>query len=246
LIINQLIKIKLRQFYLIITYIIVGLGACTPTNFEPDDAVLGYDFFPLEVGSFVEYAVEEQNYSSQNGGVPSIQNYQIREEIPQIFIDVEGERAFRIDQFRRNNANFAWQLEAVWVAKRTPSYAITVEDNKSFVKLGFPIKNGLRWNGNAFNNLGDDRYEITDLGKSLKINNLDFENTLKVAQADDSSRVSLDRRTEVYAQGIGLISKEYTQVFYCQPDPSDPAACQTISIDFGRVLKQKIINYGKK
>jgi hypothetical protein len=246
LIINKLTKIKLPNFYLVITYSIIGLGACTSSNFEPSDEVLGYDYFPLEVGSFVEYEVEEQTYITLGQGIPTIKNYQIREEIPQIFIDIEGDRAFRIERFRRANANFAWQLDSVWVAKRTNSYATRVENNRTFVKLGFPTKNGLRWNGNAFNTLGDDRYEITDFSKPLKINDLEFDNTLKVLQADDSSRVSLDRRMEIYAKGIGLVSKEYNQVFYCQPDPTNPSACQTITVDFGRIIKQKIINYGKK
>ncbi|MCU0444615.1 MAG: hypothetical protein MUE85_06815 [Microscillaceae bacterium] len=245
MILNTLYSRLLAETKLVLAYALVGLMACTESSLEPSDEVLGYDYFPLLVGSYVEYAVEEQIYQTLGQGVPEIRTYQIREEIPQIFIDIEGERAFRVERFRRPNANFAWTLDSVWVAKRTGSYALRVENNRTFVKLSFPPKNGLRWNGNAFNTLGDDRYEINNMDKPLTINNLEFEKTLKVIQSDDSSRVSLDRRSEIYARGVGLISKEYNQVFYCQPDPNNPNTCRTITIDFGRIIKQRIINYGK-
>jgi hypothetical protein len=236
-------------------YSLLLMVACTSSEFEPDKQVVGFNYFPLLVGNYVDYEVDETIYISSALGVPEIRNYQIREEITQIFIDIEGERSFKIERSKRNSPADDWAVDSIWVAKIKSNFALKTENNISFVKLSFPPKNGLKWNGNAYNSLGEDTYEITNNAKPLTINDLTFDKTLTVLQADDSSRVSLDRRSEVYAEGIGLISKEYNQVFYCQGSESNccemfsstvPGLCSAYKISFGRIIKQKIIGYGTR
>jgi len=220
---------------------IVGfLNACTSSQLEPDAKALGYDFFPISVGHFMEYQVNETSYSSQNINAPIDTAYQIREEQTQLFNDIQNETEVKIYRFGRTDASKPWSLLAVWASKRTPSQALRIEDNQTYWNLIFPLKNGATWNGNAYNNFGKKLYEIADFNKPYSINEFNFDRTLKVIQSNDSSLVSQDRRIEVYAEGVGLVSREVKQVKFCY---ETNCRGKEVIIE-GIISKQKIINYG--
>jgi hypothetical protein len=218
--------------------LLVGFATCDTTVSEPDGTVLGYDYFPTDLGSFVEYEVEEVEYDPVNP--PATSNYQIREDITESFTDIEGKDAFRVERYRRDNGLQAWDLDSVWVVQRTANQGIRIENNQVFVKMAFPVSTGLKWNGNTYNHLDEDEYEITALDKSFSINEQNFAKSLKVIQADDSSLVSLDRRQEVYARGVGLVYRFQRQVVYC----TEPACLGLGKIEFGIQKIIKIKSYG--
>lgn len=233
---------KIAWGSLLFFLLVIGSFACETTPNEPFDT--GYDYFPLETGQFIIYDVTETNYSLT--GLPTVKSYQIRELVTQPFTDLSGQESYRVERSSRDNEAQVWKLDSVWLAKRTIDQATRTENNLTFIKLNFPVRKGLRWNGNALNNLGGkeadkDDYLIDDVSKSIKLGTQSFDKVVVIKQQDDSTLVNLDRRTEMYARSIGLIYKEITQLAYCYQQNCLGKG----QVDFGIKKVQKIKSYGK-
>ena len=225
-------------FYLSIVWIV---SSCSSSTVEPDAARLGYTYFPLEEKSFAIYEVEETIYSLT--ATPVTRNYQIKEVIAEPFRDLSNEEAFKVMRYSRQSTTADWELDSVWVAKRTANRAIRTENNRSFVKLIFPVEESQKWNGNVLNELGADEYEFSQVAKPFTIANQPYTSTATVMQVNDSSACNMKRVYEVYAQDIGLIYKEKILVDYRQTNN----ICEGLGdIQAGVQLYQKLINYGKE
>ncbi|NJL11558.1 MAG: hypothetical protein HC913_00075 [Microscillaceae bacterium] len=202
-------------------FLSIGLWACQSTV-ESDPSVLGYTFFPLFVGQFIEYEVEEIQFSLS--APPDTLRYELREFTERSFLDVDDELAFRLERYKRANASQAWELDSVWFAKRTPFFAQKSENNALFNKLAFPVREGLTWQGNAFSPIEGDTsgnipvvpriYEMLRLRQPLSTNSLSFPQTLTVIQNNINGQVGLDFRAEVYAENVGLIELYSWQLKY--------------------------------
>ena len=209
-------------------------------NAKTEPLAFGYEFFPLEIGCYVIYDVTKTNYPSNQ---PIIrENYQLKEEVVDTFRSASKVKLYVLERYVRIDETKDWKIDSVWAASRTNNQAIRQENNISFVRLSFPLKDKLVWNGNFFNNNSREDYQIQDFNKPLIINKLNFPKTLKVQQVDDSSGVRLTRRSEIYAENVGIVSIDETQVFY----KSDTQNIGKGIIDFGKIIKQRVIAFGKK
>ncbi|MDX2301160.1 MAG: hypothetical protein NW226_00110 [Microscillaceae bacterium] len=246
-----------RKLVLILPLCIFLIKACTST-IDPSLETQGREYFPVEIGQFIEYEVEERVYTTLNP--VQVFNYQIREEITESFLDIENEPAYKLERFRREQSNEAWALDSVWVIKRTAGQALRTENNRTFIKLIFPPNEKTTWNGNALNSLGEEEYRIVNLGEASTIGDMTFPNTLRVVQNNLCSLVELDLRNEEFAENVGLIYKEDWRLslklsgscidsleVYCEEKVKElrPPIPLESCIEFGRIYTQKIIAYGK-
>jgi hypothetical protein len=197
----------------------------------------GRDFFyPLKNQSVI-YDVRETQYALTS--IPVIKNYQLKEIIASSSVENNGIETLRIERYRRENDSQKWAIDSVFSAKKEMSRALKTENNVTFVKLIFPVSEGLKWNGNAYNSLGEDTYELKKLNQPFQTNGQNFPRTLTVIQQNDSTLVDLKRRTEVYAEGIGMIYQEKTNVSYCNTGDCLGKG----KIDFGTKYILKIKSY---
>lgn len=189
------------------------LFACDNVNSNlplPQD---GGKFFYPNVGQSVIYDVEDIEYELT--GKFMVKTYQLKEINVLAFKDLDGKEAFKIERYRRENNTQKWMIDSVFMAKKEIDKALKFENNVTYVKIYFPIKEGLKWNGNAYNSFGNDTYELKKVNQSFQTNGQKFENTFSVVQQNDSTLVDLKRRIEVYAENIGMIYQEKTSVLYC-------------------------------
>jgi hypothetical protein len=219
-------------------FLLAALAGCSPT--EPRPEALGYAYFPLETGAFLEYDATETQYALT--GPPTTRTYQIREVVGEAQPDATGAPTFRLERYRRAGDTQPWRIDSVWTARQTPELALRTENNLPFVKLIFPLAEGQRWDGNALNGRGPDPYELRELHRPRAVGAQTFDRTLTVVQQNDSTLVSLDRRTEIYAEAVGLVYRERTQFFYCNA----PACLGQGRIDFGTQVIYRIRSYGKE
>lgn len=215
------------------------LFTCTSESIDFADR-LGYDYYPLEVGNYIDYQVEEINYSLTLE--PEIIRYQIRELVQSTFTDNNGDLTYRLEVYRRNTSASDWVLDSVWASKRTELQASKVQGNHTFVKLSFPVEEGRTWNGNALNGFQEDEYLMQNLGQSMTVNAQDFVETLEVLQENDSSLVGKNKRIEQYAKNVGLIHRSWEEVIYC----TAPDCLGLGEIEFGTTYFQTVIGYGKQ
>ena len=218
---------------------VLCLSSCQ-NNAQTVPLAFGYEFFPLEIGRYMIYEVTKTNYPSNQPII--IENYQLKEEVVDTFRSASKVKLYVLERYVRADETKNWKIDSVWVASRTNNQGIRQENNISFVRLTFPLKDKLVWNGNFFNNNAREDYQIESFNKPLVINKLNFPKTLKVQQVNDSSLVRLTRRSEIYAENVGIVALDEIRIFY----KSDERNIGKGVIDFGRIIKQKVIAFGKK
>lgn len=219
---------------IIISFLFV---ACENINSNLPPPQDGGNFFYPNTGQSVVYDVEDTQYELT--GKFTVKTYQLKESIASIFKDLEGKEALRIERYRRENDSQKWTIDSVFIAKKEIDKALKTENNVTYVKIIFPIKEGVKWNGNAYNSLGNDIYELKKANQSFQTNGQKFDNTFSIIQQNDSTLVDLKRRIEVYAENIGMIYQEKTNVLYCNSGDCLGKG----KIDFGTKHILKFRNY---
>ncbi|MEO1628711.1 MAG: hypothetical protein AAFV25_26420, partial [Bacteroidota bacterium] len=146
----------------------LGLTSCNEnTNVDDFEVDQKYEYFPLEIGKYFVYAVDSVVYDTLASGVVATPSSSfVREEITDTLRDNSGRLAYRIERSYRRNSDDPWQISDIWVSLRTDRQAERVEENLRYVKLVFPLIEGVGWNGNLFI---DETTLITIAGESVEL-----------------------------------------------------------------------------
>jgi hypothetical protein len=203
------------SFFIITAILLYTTCARTIDTFPQSE---GYEYFPLAVGDF---RIFDKTDSTIDNSRPNalVSFIKIKEEITEKFIDLAGDTTYRIERYScaacASPYDPNWKLDSVWTAKLAASAtngiynrAIRAENNRIFVKLIFPLKNGTSWNGNQLYGTENNKqeYRMGALGKPY----LTFPETVTVVQNADTAYnlQKHERRIEVYAKNIGLAYKD--------------------------------------
>ena len=236
--------------YCFLTVISVILIVSCKNSTEPIQDV-GLDYFPLIVGAYQIYTVDETQI---NQSVEQKFIYELKVKVVDSAINQENGYTYTIQRQKRDNATSPWSSLDSWTARFASRQAIIKEGNTAVVKLMFPATNGLEWDGNAFNTLGGEQscgenknypcdiYRLENFGKEFVLTNgMTFAETLTVIQNDNPDLiVKQDVRKEVFAKNIGLIYKESTVLEYC----TATACLGKQKVDKGYKYKQTLKEYG--
>lgn len=198
----------------------------------------GYGYFPLMSGQVAEYEVTETTYALAQ--TPLTRTYQFREMTGVPYTDASGQSVYSVVRAVKNPQG-EWVSDSVFIAWRTADQALRVENGATLVKIQFPVAEGARWNGNAFNTANEQTYQIGSVNKFLRTSFGTYDKTLTVVQQNDSTLLSLRRSREIYAENIGLIQRERTFVQYC----GTPDCLGKGIIDYGFTQRTTLTNYTK-
>lgn len=226
----------MKHFIKYFLVLLVLATACDPDESKPVD--IGMDYFPLQTGNSYIYTIDETIYSE----VAPVKNliYQLRIQITDSFPNAEGNYTYVLNRSTRNDANSAWQDLDTWSVRGNDREIILNEGNIPFLKLTFPLRAGNSWNGNKYNNLETDQYEVTSMDQPFAAGGTTFDKTLRVLQENNEDLIVFqDKREEVYARGVGLVYKETIQLSYCTTN--DCIGQQKIKS--GTIYKQQITAY---
>ncbi len=242
--------------------ICVGLGlvsflffaACknTPDDFTPN---LGLDYYPLQVGKFIEYKMDSTIYDPNGDSTIFQSTTFVKEEIIDTLSDNLGNVLYKIEQFERASDTLPWAIKKVLSLSVQGQQAIRTEDNLRFIKLTFPILRNNSWDGNIHFDEGlivtvegetiemfkGWNYKVNQVGQAMTIGNFQFDETATVEEADNENLIELRRSSAIYAKGIGLVYRELwildTQcIDDCVGKPWEEKA------EKGFILKQTILN----
>ncbi|WP_345266929.1 hypothetical protein [Nibrella viscosa] len=231
-------KYRIALVLLLISELIFYFS-CQPADPPVRDA--GFSFFPLESGHYIIYSVTDSLYAlpaSKTG-----RSYQIKEVVGEAYTDITGQTAYRLNRYRRVSSQQPWQPDSIWTARIVNHEAIRSENGRDYVKLVFPIGNRVRWNGNKWNALDEETYEMRNTRRPFIVLDRQFDETVTVVQQNDSTLVSQNKRIEVYARQTGLIYREKTILQFCS---STPACIGKNQIDYGIRQTYRILTYGKE
>jgi hypothetical protein len=200
-----------------------------------------HEYMPLQKGRYYIYAITETEYVSGPEGQTN--NYQLKMEMNDSIATKGDFFTYVIQLSTRFSVDQPWVPTETWSALFNEREAIVQEGNVSFVKLAIPLTLGRIWNGNLYNNIDEEEYSLGFIGQPVRLGNLNFLDAIEVIQKNDTDPiVGNDVRKEIYARGVGLISREVETIVYC----SNSQSCigQKI-IESGFVKEQVLIEYGR-
>ena len=202
-----------------------------------DPRTVGYDYYPIEIGQYRIYNMEEIIYRI-TGFDTSV--YQLRETIFDS-ISSRDQITYIIRRDVRNNETEEWVSDSTWSITKTNSFLSIRENNIPLIKLSFPVSIGNEWNGNSLNNRNNltYRYESVD---ELVIDTTSDKNHVKVIIADIEQNITgMDLRSEIYVRRIGLVEKDYLTLVNCTAGNCGGDLGKVVA---GRSLKQLLIATG--
>ncbi len=216
-----------------LTFCLVAMMSCTTDDIEPDDVDRGEAYFPVTVGNWKEYEVEETIYTLLD---TFYTNYLLREELVQPTGAPLEEPTVLLYRYYRDDASDPWDLDSLWQVKLLSTKRTTVENNIRYVRLAFPLEEGIQWDGNAENALGFEQYTAKDFGDAftVPVTGLSFGDAVKIEHAVDTLSIIIDEvRFEVYARNVGLV---YIYEENTDTQPGFPPV--------GTIYEQRITGYG--
>ena len=166
-------------------------------------------YYDTTQGRYIEYRVLEIIHDESAQNQHDTLNYFLRVQIEDTIIDNLGRVNRKYVRYKKMISNDPWQISDVWMTIIDGVNAELVEENQRIVKLKFPVNEFTNWNANIFNldEKLDCYYE--NLHQSRSINGLYFDSTLTVNQGFVRNFIRYFKKNEVYANGIGMISKYY-------------------------------------
>ena len=231
---------KLYKLSIIFTILSLSFWGCKKDS-DTTPPFLGYNYFPLKVGSELIYQVDSIGYLgyTYNATAHTVDidtaSFQIKEVVESFFTDNEGRTTARIERYKRMTPADPWIMYRVFSANTTATAAERFEDNFRFFKLVFPPAENEKWNGLArdSNNTGEYYYESVNVNDA--IGPFTFDSTLTVIQNEDINLITYTIYIEKYAAGVGLYFKEYYDYEYENITSS--------MIKDGFIYKETLISY---
>ncbi|MBS1680663.1 MAG: hypothetical protein JST48_03040 [Bacteroidetes bacterium] len=220
------------------------LSACNSES----TLVSGKAYFPLQTGDFRIYSVAETNIEQLTcgDGGQTLKDYQLKALITDSSKNTDGSFTYDIHRYTRPDSTQPWTDLDTWTARITSNQIIVTQGNVSYVKLPLMFFANEKWNGNLYNDQGEEDYTLKNLGQSYTLSTTTnypgtkYPSSVTVVQSDNQDFfVYQDKRIEVYAAGIGLIYKETTQLTYFQ----DPCYGQQ-KVKNGLIYMQTLESYG--
>ena len=223
-------------WFFVLLGLLLLIGSCNETK-EISQEDLGYDFYPLNVGRYNIYDVEEINYLI-TGFDTAV--YQLREIIIDSIPSIDQTRYLLRRDIRMDETQ-TWISDSVWTVISTNRYLAINENNIPFIKLTFPINDSREWDGNSLNSRSNITYYYQPLSQSI-IDSIEVDDHVRVVIEDIEENVTgVDLRSEIYARGVGLVEKDYLIQRRCTSSDCGADLGEVIA---GRSVKQTLIEFG--
>lgn len=236
---NQVQIIKIFVLFLLVF-------SCKKETYDKPE--LGYDYYPVDIGSYVTYDVDSLYHNDFTGKVDTFR-FLIKEKITETFIDNEGRTTYRLERYKKEYVDtvvydmLPWVLKDVWFVNKTDQRAEKVEENVRFVKMVFPVEKGSKWNGNAFNNMDQWMYSFQYIDEEEMVGTMLLDSVTTILQKDDESIFDKQYYLEKYAKNIGLVYKEVIDIKGDQKLLTLPLMNRIVS---GVRMKMVLVDHGKE
>ncbi len=233
----------MNQFALFFLFSPIILVGCVEDDMQVNPN-LGYAYFPTDIGRYTIYRADSIYHDQPLPSVEGIHDtssYFIKEYIESEFLDAQDHVSQRIVRSKRFSESDPWVVSDIWFSKRNANNAERVEENRRFVKLGFPISPFSSWDGNALNDKDEWRHEYDSINASRQVGALEFLNTLRVDQRDFLTEVNDEFAYEIYAEDVGLVFRFYKELFTRPSYLNNRVADNIIS---GNEYTWEVLEYG--
>ncbi len=201
-------------------------------DINPGKIALFKSYFPAKIGSYIVYDVVDIKFDVS----VDTNRYQLKEVVDSLLSDNGDETRYKIVRYYRPGVFDKWQVKDVWTCRISYEGAFKTEENKTYLKMVFPVIIGKKWNGNAFLPDVEWEYSYATVHEPLTIDSLTFDSTVLVNQRANFNLVEYEKAFEEYAVNVGLVRKELIDLTISDFDSS--------KISKGIKFYQKIVDYG--
>ena len=199
------------------------------TNPKP---YFGYDYFPMEEGRFVEYEVMEIVHDEGGNPQQDTSRFKLRMVVGKEIVDNSGREARELIKKRYDLNTDELLDERVWTQVIDGGRAELVEENQRKIKLVFSIGLDKVWDVNAFNTLDEELASYNN----IHLPSGEFDSTVSVAYEEFVTLVDFKKKSEVYANHIGLVSRSFKDLQINNFDSLD--------ISSGTEQHYRLLDYG--
>ncbi len=237
----------------IILFLTLLATSCKKDSFTAESD-FGYAYQPGELGHWVDYEVDSFYFSDIT--IPATidtAHYYIREFLDMSYTDASGAEVIRVEQYKKYNLNDPWIIDEVGSFKLSKENFQRYFKDLRFMNLLFPVRDDNEWQGNIFLNVNNEatleylddskydwRYRYTYSNEPIQIGSFLLDSCLQVIQIDEENLFEKKYSEEIYARGIGLVSKEMIILNTQAPPSSQPFLERAQS---GFILRYKLIDY---
>lgn len=223
-------------FFLATGLLLVG---CQTADVNPEQVRSGVEYFPAKVGQYWIYRIDTVVYTPEGASFSG--SFFRKEKISDTLPDQEGSKVYRVEISKATDTTAGWEIDSIWSFRLDAVKLLYTENNRPLVKLKFPLQDGSRWDGNAYNTEADSSgifwYSVANMQKPFTLpDSTAYPETVTVLQRVDDNSINKSNFYEVYGKNIGLIYREKTFLIY--KSPASP------EIGAGASRKQSLIRFG--
>jgi hypothetical protein len=192
---------------------------------ETEDPVVDYtrEYFPLETGHSITYAIDSIVFDDAlTGNKKDTVSFFIREETGAYEIN-GNDTIYYIRRYRKDDPLDNWRIADVWTSRYNMQEALRTEENLTFRKLLFPLREGRRWIATSYIHplttvlIGTENvqayqeweaeieaFDVPDQIGSFTFSGNDI---MHVIQTDTDDGLTKRYVMEKYARNIGLVQR---------------------------------------
>lgn len=226
------VKLSFRPYWMIL----IGFMISCTDEIEVPSGNDDNEFYPIAIGDFREYSIEEINY--EISGFDTLQ-YFLKETVVDSFRS-GGFDNYILERRTRELITDEWAVDSVWSVRAEPGQVVLGRSNFLEVILVFPVAIGTEWNRNQLNTFPSDFSEFVEFAvEEIEVDPsvLSTEEFIKVNIEDiPANIVSQNQHAEIYGKGIGLLQKDLIDLSFCTVNCD--SANQILS---GKYFKQVLI-----
>ena len=214
---------------------------------------LGYEYYPLEIGSYLVYQVDSVIFDPDIGGTrKDSSSSQIKEVVVDSFRDASNALMYRIERYHRADENANWVIRNVFSKGIVDRKGIYVDDNLRFIKLSFPLREFKNWDGNLYFDeylevdvagepiqiFLDRTYEIEEVGIPFA----EFDDVISVVSARQDSVIQIDYYR--YGQKQPRCTETDNTYYYLGDNECIDTSLHTNPIEYRSVIEKYARNVG--
>jgi len=228
-----------------------GFQSCSNES-EPGSPESGL-WYPIQEGSTWIYAVDSIWIDCVAGRNDTFR-FQVREIMDGWVKAAAGDSLMKISRQVRADSTENWGIPRIWHTRMEAGKAIKTEENRSIVKLIFPMKQGKKWNGWSYlTEPAVQDFEYLEVNQPFA----GYDSTALILQWDNENLLEKQFFCERYALNTGLIYAYRCEVTGIVTNPDDPNDCSNLippdqpwsvipllnRVKFGYQYEQRLLEY---
>lgn len=202
--------------------VIMGLifQSCKTESIEPEDILIGTEYYPVAVGQVSEFQVVEIQYKPNS--VDTLK-YKLKEEVSRQVKDDGTTKEYDIKRYKAEEGKVYVQ-DSLWAVRVSNKEVVKIENNNWLKILSFPIQTDDKWNVNTYLNKPTDEIRYTNLNEACNT----YTSTIRTSYTVSDNIINKNERYDVYAQNVGLVYSYYN-VTSQQPNQPKSGVFRTIT-----------------